>query len=232
MNTACLRQTPRIPHPRSNTSTCVPHRPKTRSPRQEVDARTCRVQQQRPHPQLVLTTSTPASSQSAVSTGLGWGGCRRAPGGLARLGRGQVKVGGPSLNGDRTRLGAGRSHGGRGASTMWTGRFHGVGGALPWWAGPKWAGAACTPEDGHGLASLRPGARAGHLSVGAPGGWPWTSGRSAAGRSWSGPSRGEKQRLLKQRLATWPLNPDKHRFSRTFSKRTAYKVVSNISQRF
>ena len=132
MNTACLRQTPRLHHPRSNTSTCVPHRPKTRSPRQEVDARTCRVQQQRPHPQLVLTTSTPASSQSAVSTGLGWGGCRRAPGGLARLGRGQVKVGGPSLNGDRTRLGAGRSHGGRGASTMWAGRFHGVGGALPW----------------------------------------------------------------------------------------------------
>ena len=107
-----------------------------------MDPRTCHVQQLRPHPQLVLTTSTPASREFAVSL------------------QGSLRAGqageGPGQGWGRALPWCGRGQSGRSQCALL---------ALP------------SPEAGGGLAGLRPGERAGHLSVGALGGWPRPSGR-------------------------------------------------------
>ena len=86
-----------------------------------MDPRTCHVQQLRPHPQLVLTTPTPASSESAVSL------------------QGSLRAG---------QAGEGPGHGwgpgGRALSELPTGLDLGPGASMVW-AGPKWAEPVCTP---------------------------------------------------------------------------------------
>ena len=86
-----------------------------------MDPRTCHVQQLRPHPQLVLTTSTPASREFAVSLQ----GSLRA--GQAGEGPGQ-----------------GWGPGGRALSELPTGLGLGPGASMVW-EGPKWAEPVCTP---------------------------------------------------------------------------------------